>query len=285
MSVLLASLLLACGRDEQPVVPGPGIWIEQAHVQAGDPVLLHVPSGTELPALDTLRVTQRSTGDDGSAVYELRGQPGSYVVDVPGADGAAVRLFFDIGVEGPSAGPLEDLVPLEPPAPSRWPWVVAATAGVFAFAAGLIWAARRLRPPPTPPPPESADARARREWRRLRERTDLRPEDLARELSDVYRRYLDDTRSWPASARTTREIVDNLAGELTALELDRARRLLGAMDLVKFSDRGAQAAVFEQLDADFSALVQPASAHTNRASDRGASGGPSGGPSHPDERA
>jgi hypothetical protein len=281
VSALLTWLLVACGQGALPTVTGPGTWIEQARVQAGEPVLLHVPTGTELPAMDTLRVTQRSTGDDGSTVYELRGQPGSYVVDVPGADGAAVRLFFDIGVEGPTAGPLEDLVPLEPPAPGRWPWVVAAVAGIAAFAASLVWAARRLRPPPAPPPPESADARARREWRRLRARTDLRPEDLARELSDVYRRYLDDTRPWPASARTTREIVDNLAGELTALELDRARRLLGAMDLVKFSDRGAQAAVFEQLDADFGTLVQPASARMIPAPERGASERPS----PPDEHA
>jgi len=278
---LLAWMLFACGQDVQPAAIGPAVWIDRAHVQAGEPVLLHVPTGTELPALDTLKATRRSTGDDGSAVYELRGQPGSYVVDVPGVDGAPVRLFFDIGVEGPIAGPLEDLASLEPPVPSRWPWVVTAVAGVAALAAGLVWAARRLRPPPAPPPPESADARARREWRRLRERADLRPEDLARALSDVYRRYLDDTRPWPASARTTREIVGNLAGELRPLELDRARRLLGAMDLVKFSDHGAQMAVFEQLDADFGALVKPASMRMTPAADDGVSDAPP----RPDERA
>lgn len=255
MTALALLTFLGCAGGQAPSVHSPDVWIEQARVGSGEAVVLHVPTTTQLPELDTLRVTERSRGDDGTTVYELRGQPGSYVLDVPSPSGEPVRLFFDIGVEGPSAGALEDLAPMEPPTPSRWPWAVAGLAGLAGTVIGLVWAARRLRPPAPPPPPEAPDVRARREWNRLRARTDLSPDALALALSDVYRRYLDDTRPWPASARTTRELLDNLAADLSALDLDRARRLLGAMDLVKFSERGAHAALFEQLDADFGALV------------------------------
>ena len=248
-------LLLACAEPPVVVAPDPGVWIEDRSVDEGQPVVLHAPAGTELPALTTLTVTPRALGDDGSAVWELRGDPGAYVVDVPAADGP-VRLFFDIGVEGPTGGPMAELVPYSPAPPSRWPWYVAAAVAATIVGWLLVNMARRLAPAPPPPPPEAPDARARREWRTVRAREDLAPEALALELSSVYRRYLDATERFPATARTTKEILDNLAVDLPAADLDRARRLLSAMDLVKFSERGAAAALFEKFDEDFDALVR-----------------------------
>ncbi len=257
MSGLILSLVLACTEPPVAASAQAGVWVEARQVAAEEPIVLHVPAGTELPPFDTLRVTERSLGDDGSRVYELRGAAGSYVLDVPAPSGEPVRFFVDIGVEGPSGGPMEDLASMPEAEAPHWPYYVAAAVGAAAVAMALIRAARSLRPAPPPPPPEPADVRARREWRELRAREDLGAEALAIALSDVYRRYLDATRPWPATSRTTREIVDNLASELTALDLDRARRLLGAMDLVKFSERGAHAALFEGLDTDFDALVHP----------------------------
>jgi hypothetical protein len=136
--------------------------------------------------------------------------------------------------------------------------VLAIVAGLTALGAGTVWAFFRFRPKPAPPPPEPLWLVARREWEALRKRTDLEPEALALALSEVYRRYLQASHGWPATSRTTREILDNLAGELTAAQLDRSRRLLSAMDLVKFADRSKPLLeFFEALDADFHELVRP----------------------------
>lgn len=89
---------------------------------------------------------------------------------------------------------------------------------------------------------------------------DLGPAELALALSAVFRRYLEAAHRWPATQRTTREILDTVAGLYTATELDSCRRLLMAMDLVKFADRAEQADIFDTLDADFSAIVRPVGA-------------------------
>lgn len=253
---LLLTLLLTVGCEAPNVVtaPGPAAWIESRRVADGAPVILHAPPGTALPEVEGLVAKPIPPGD---GTWELRGKAGSYIVDVPVERGEPVKLFFDIGVEGPTGGPMDDLATIPPPPPSVWPAVLASAVGLGLAAGGgaLLW--RRLRPVPPPPPPEAPDRLARRQWAALRARTDLAPEALALALSGVYRAYLDAVQSWPATSRTTREILDNLAGELSALQLERARRLLSAMDLVKFSDRGAHASLFEALDADFDALVQP----------------------------
>jgi hypothetical protein len=253
-------LLAACGtgetRSEAPA--GPAAWVESARVAADEPVRVHLPTSVRLAVPEPLRAERVSEGDDGSSTWEVRGEPGSYVLDVavPGAS-APTTFYVDIGVAGPTAGTLEDALPPVPAAPPRWPWVLAALAGVSA-AGVLAWRAYlRLRPPLPPPAPEPPDVVARRAWAALRARTDLEPEVLAGGLSDVYRRYLDATHAWPATARTTREILDNLAAELPAAQLERARRLLGATDLVKFSEHGARGSVLEALDEDFAALVVP----------------------------
>lgn len=245
---MILTLLLACGERPATPVPDLPVWIEDRAVDAGEPVVLHAPAGTQIPAVEGITPSPRD-----ETTWELRGEPGSYHLEVGG-----VALYFDVGVEGPTGGPLEDVLRPPPPEPPLWPKLLAGAVALVALAGAGAWAWRRFKPVPPPPPPEPADRVARREWAALRGGGDLGPEDLARELSAVYRRYLDATHPWPATARTTREILDNLAGDLTAVDLDRARRLLGAMDLIKFSERGAHAGIFDALDADFDALVRPA---------------------------
>jgi hypothetical protein len=208
--------------------------------------------------VDGLKVEKVEKVEGGPAdveTWQLSGSAGSYTLEVVPPAGPATQLFFDIGVVGPTGGPMEDLASLPPPVPARWPRVAAAVALLVALAAAGILAWRRLRPAPPPPPPEPPDRVARRAWAALRARTDLAPDVLAAELSAVYRRYLEASAKVPATSRTSREILDALAGDLTAVQLDRARRLLGAMDIVRFSERSTHAEFFSSLDADFEALL------------------------------
>jgi hypothetical protein len=133
--------------------------------------------------------------------------------------------------------------------------VVAALAAMGALVGAAVLAWRKLKPAPPPPPPEPPDRVARRAWAALRMRNDLGPDALAGELSAVYRRYLEAVYRWPATSRTSREILDALAGDLPAVQLERARRLLNAMDIVRFSDRSTHEGFFASLDEDFEALV------------------------------
>lgn len=252
----------ACRSAPPPTSPAAPVWVESRSVASGAPVLVHVPAGTPPPTVEGLTIT-KVAGDADAETWALSGRDGSYIVPVPATKDAAgtalppVTLYVDIGVTGPSGGPMEDLATLPPPPEPTpwWVWVVAAMgAGSGVLAVNLI---RRFRPKPPPPPPEPAHVVARREWAQLRQRRDLAPELLAVELSAVYRRYLQAAHGWPATSRTTREILDNLSGTLLASDLDAARRLLSAMDLVKFADRGAHEGLFDQLDADFVALCVP----------------------------
>lgn len=251
MSLLL--WLLACGNDAPPLAAAAPVWLESSKVEAGASVRLHTPAGVELPTVDGLTATRTETGD--GLTWELRGDPGSYLVDVPNGSGATVTVTFDIGVDGPTGGPMEDLAALAPPEESHALLYAAVAAGVAGLTAAGVLAAWRLRPAPPPPPPEPPDRIARREWAAVRARTDLAPDQLAAELSAVYRRYLQAVHTWPATSRTSREILDALAGDMPALQLDRARRLLNAMDIVRFSDRSTHEGFFAALDGDFEALL------------------------------
>ena len=254
-------LLLACGSSGAPAIaPGAEVWVESRTVAEGEAAVLHAPASAEIPEVEGLEFSARTVTDAGEGTWEVRGEPGSYIIPVVGTAGTPITVYLDVGVKGPSGGPMEDLVGLPDPQPPVWPWVVAGIAGAGALVAVgvLLW--RRFRPvspPPPPPPPEPADQVARREWAALRARTDLPPPELALALSAVFRRYLEAAHRWPATQRTTREILDNLAGAYTASELDSSRRLLMAMDLVKFAERNQEADVFDSLDRDFSAVVRP----------------------------
>ncbi len=258
---LLLSSLPACRTTPPPVAPAAPVWVEARKVDDGKAVHVHAPAGTVMPPVDGLTITQSSIGDDGTAVWDVTGKKGSYILNVPGPDQKPVPVYVDIGVDGPTGGAMADLASPAPKSPPVWPYVLASVLGLATVVAAAIAAWKKWRPIPPAPPPEPADVTALREWNRLRARDDLAPAELALELSAVYRRYLDATRVWPATSRTTREILDHLSAELTVSELDCARRLLSAMDLVKFADREAQASMFEQLDADFRRLVTPARAY------------------------
>ena len=122
-ALLLA--VIACASEAVSVnVEGPRVWVEAAQVDAGAPVLLHASAEVEVPAVEGLEVRRTQVSDDGSAVWELRGDNGSYEVQVPVPGEEPVTLFLDIG----AVGPREELAPLLSPEeepPPAWPWVLA----------------------------------------------------------------------------------------------------------------------------------------------------------------
>lgn len=260
---MILALWLACATPELPVVPGAPVWLDASRVDADAPAVLHAPAGIAPPVVDGLTFTERAATDDGRVEWEVRGAKGSYVIEVPagktldGQEIPATRLFLDVGVDGPTGGPMEDLLATPAPTPPVWPWVVGGVVGAAALTGLAVWLWQRFRPAPPPPVADPVDVAARKAWAAVRARVDLEPEAMALELSLVYKRYLEAANGWPATARTTREILDNLAGDLTAADLDAARRLLSAMDLVKFAERDTHAGLFESLDADFDRLCRP----------------------------
>lgn len=250
-------LLLACAGPGTgpPADVGSPVWVEARKVDSGKPVRIHAPDDATFVVTPPIAAPV----DAGDGVWELKTEDGSYIVAVtlPGKE-APTALYLDVGKDGPSGGKMEDLAGLPPPPPPIWPYILAAAVGVLAIIGAWLGLRRLMRKAPAPPPPEPADARARREWKELRARDDLSHEELARQLSAVYRRYVEATHGWPATQRTTRENLDNLAGELTAAQLECARHLLMAMDLVKFAEREARAELFDALDRDFDQLVRRA---------------------------
>ena len=253
-SAALLGLLACASPQPAPLSPGASVWVETASVDAGAPVVLHAPSATLLPAVEGLTAAKVRVGDDGTSTWELRGEPGSYIIEVPATRRRTTAVFVDIGAAGPDAALEAPIGPTDAASPvTAGIALVVVAVVVLAVLALLAW--RRFAPASRPVVADPPDIRARKAWASLRSRRDLSSEAIAQGLSDVYRDYLEAVHPFPARARTTREITDNLAGVYTFAQLERARRLLGAMDLVKFSDHADHAAVLDRLDADFDALV------------------------------
>lgn len=213
---------------------------------------MHATAGSTVEGNTGLIVSGVSEGQWG-----LSGADGSYIVSVSPPAGDAVRLFVDIGVDGPTGGPMDELRQLPPPPPPLWPWVLGAVVAVGALAIGAVWAWKRFKPVPPPPAPLAAHLVAHRAWVALRARNDLPPDQVAGQMSDIFRSWLEADLHFPAPQRTRREILDVLAGYVTATELDAGRRLLSATDLVKFAERSEHADLFDRLDHDFYAIVRP----------------------------
>lgn len=244
---------LACAEAPPPPAPAAAVWMSARHVESGESVVLHTPPGAGVAGTKNL-VVVASTPE----TWALSGADGSYIVTVTEAGTAApTRLFLDIGVKGPTGGEMDDLLSPPPPPPPLWPWVVAGTAALALVVAGSVWALRRFAPPPPPPPALPPHEAARRAWNLLRERADLAPPEVAAEMSTIFRTWIGAAWGLPAPQRTRREILDSLAGMFTAAELDSARRLLSATDLVKFAERSQHANLFETLDQDFQSVVKP----------------------------
>lgn len=286
--ILLVLALSGCGGPSAlaPLAP-PEVdlvaRVSQAHVDKDQPVQLEIrgtasegwtlqPGAVSAEGLTVTPTAQEGpvqTGDQQVWTwrYELSGPPGSYVVE-PGGGSASgpgdqrrdietPPLFVDIGVTGPTGGPMADVE--APPPPEPPPWGLIAAGGALALAAlgAGIWWRRRARAPVPPPPPEPPHVLASRAWERAR-LSDLDDHALALELSRVLRVYVEAITGFPATARTSREILRALESEVRlepSLRV-RAGHILDATDRLKFAREGGGEAFFKSLDEDFLAVIE-----------------------------
>lgn len=287
MRAALLLALLAC-QDEGPIAPALAqptyeARVVSARVEAGAPVQIELvarsaPGWTVLQGgLEAPGLTIRATGEEGPVRvgeadshvwrFEAEGPAGSYVITPAPAQatdpsGATVELpaeplFVDIGVTGPTGGPIADFQAVPPP--EGFPWA-AAGAGLLATAlvgGGLAWWRRRAVAPPPPPPPVPADVAALRAWEAAR-LAGLEDHPLALELSRVLRVFLEAVTGLPATSGTTREILRGLEDDrrMGPALVIRAAHVLDATDRLKFAREGGGARFFDELDQDFRAVVE-----------------------------
>ncbi|MEQ1567436.1 MAG: hypothetical protein ABMA64_17470 [Myxococcota bacterium] len=212
--------------------------------------------------------------------YVFRGKPGSYEIpaleatvaapagvgppEPPAAPptGRSAPLFVDLKVEPPRPGEITDIV--EPPVVTRWPWVAVGVVGAL-FAGGL-WLAfrprRRVEKITPPVPPHLAALQA---WEKVRADRGLTIDDKAREVSRIFREYVESVLGFEATSRTTAELLEHLQslGHLPEGNVPRARRVLRAADRVKFAEErpagdaatSPEEAWLAELDADLRAFV------------------------------
>jgi len=285
MTALL--LLAACGTPALPALaPAPAdltLEVTEKQVDAEEPVVVVVETwsgeGWTVPppqpaaeGLNAILVAQDGPTRVGERErrtwsWELTGPVGSYIVAVgeveatgPGDQTRALApppVFVDIGVPGPVASGLADFEAAPPPEPPPYR-TIAAVAGGTVVLAGLLagaWWYRRSRPTPEAPP-DPPDVQARRAWAEARA-ADLDDHALALALSRILRVYVEQTQGFPATARTTREILQHLddAARLGPADRARAAAVLDATDRLKFAREGGGAAFFTRLGDDFEAIV------------------------------
>ncbi|MEC7947267.1 MAG: hypothetical protein VX265_06835, partial [Myxococcota bacterium] len=144
-----------------------------------------------------------------------------------------------------------------PPEGPPYRAIAAATAGTAALLGilGAVWWRRRQRPGPVIPP-DPPDVQARRSWAAARS-AGLDDHGLALALSRILRVYIEQTQGWPATARTTREIIHHLEAQTTMGTADRLRAaaVLDATDRLKFAREGGGAAFFDRLGDDFESVL------------------------------
>ena len=143
--ILALLLLVGCPDEPTPLSPAAPIWVEARKVADGKPVRVHAPGETVMPAVEGLVIQQVSSGDDGTAVWEVSGKAGSYILEVPGA-GGLVPVYVDIGVDGPTGGKMADLATPPPSPPPVWPYVLAGVVGLGTLIAAALAAWKRWNP-------------------------------------------------------------------------------------------------------------------------------------------
>lgn len=251
-----------------PARSGGGNLIVQTEFDVGGEVQIPEPVATGLEfVVDGLPTTERiGERDVVTQRYLFRGRPGHYEVppllatwtDEQGAsvEGQSTSLFIDVEVEPVQVGELVDIVePLPVRSLASSPWLIAG--GLLSLGLGLAtWPrgrsasaepVRRL-----PPHREAIEA-----WERVRDDVSLTDEDKARELSVLFRRYVEAVFGFEATAWTTSELMAHLKSLSLLPEgnLPRARRLLRATDRIKFAEERPSSELIEELDSDLRAFI------------------------------
>jgi len=290
--MMLFLLVMAClGGDVLPALAPPQADVTvvavEAKVAAGEPVLVDVKSWSStgwdvqpgIPFADGLEVQlvneEGPVQIDDRAVrtwrYALSGPDGSYVVGTSEGHGRgpgdqertfeSLPLFVDIGVKGPTGGPMDGFAVAPPVSPPPYRWMVLTALAVLGLMA-LIWFIRRkLKSRPVVlPPPIPAHIVAQGAWADARAQvTEDHP--LAIRLSMVLREYIEAKAGVPATRATTNEILKHFEHHgFDGVEFDiearmRVQRILDATDRLKFAREGGGEDFFATLDKDFEGII------------------------------
>jgi len=284
--------LFAClGTDVLPELAPPQaemrVEVVESKVKSGQPVVIDVeawagpdwdvqagvPFGEGLE-VELLSEEGPSIVDERSVQvwrYSLSGPDGSYVVGTteghatgPGDQTRTFEpepIFVDIGVPGPTGGPMDGFVAAPPPEPPPYRWIAGAIAGVLLLL-GVVWALMRWlsRRKAAPPPPIPAHIVAQGAWADARS-TITDDHELALRLSMILRNYIEARTSIRATAATTMEIIDFLGRrgfDGVAIDDDlrtHVDRILDATDRLKFAREGGGEAFFDELDHHFGSVI------------------------------
>jgi hypothetical protein len=284
--------LFAClGADVLPGLSAPQAEMRvetvESKVKSGKPVVVQVEAwagaGWEVQAgvpfgdgleVELLAEEGPSVVDERSLQvwrYSLTGPDGSYVVGTteghatgPGDQTRTFEpepIFVDIGVAGPTGGPMDGFVAPPPVDPPPYRWIAAAVVAVLLLA-GAVWALMRwlAKRKAAPPPPVPAHIVAQGAWTDARA-TISDDHELALHLSVILRNYIEARTAIRASAATTMEISDFLRRrgfDGVAIDDDlrtHVGRILDATDRLKFAREGGGEAFFEDLDQHFEAVI------------------------------
>ncbi len=192
---------------------------------------------------------------------------------------AVAELSFDVksGLPESRPGPAELPAELVRDPPPRFPWLLAGAlaAVVLAGSAFAAFARRRRRAvAPPPPPPEPPARLALRRLKRLRAALDegwIGGEELAVELTEVLRVFLERGLGLPSIAKTSEELLAEIAADPElAARVPELRAFLATCDLVKFAGRDADLPTCRRLLEVAEEVVRSQRA---RADERGAAEG------------
>ena len=93
--------MLACRQAPVAPVTGPAVWLESRRVDSGAALVVHAPEDATLAPPEGLTAESLAPG-----VWRLSGPDDSYVIQVTPQGGTPIPLFADIGVDGPTGGPM-----------------------------------------------------------------------------------------------------------------------------------------------------------------------------------
>ncbi|MCB9673584.1 MAG: hypothetical protein H6737_00625 [Alphaproteobacteria bacterium] len=276
---LAGLVLIGCGTpvDEGPAAPiEVKAWATDQHASGGMLVIQTTHDAGLTVSLPSPEVEGLTFTDEGLTTeslggrmvltqrFRFTGKKGFYevpplVVSAGDVSGESRALWLDLGVQGPNADKLADID--DPGAvwtlPVGWICGGMSVAGLMTVGLGYGFV-RVLRKPRKKPvrlvPP---DVRCLRAWEAVRADTALSDDDKAKELSRIFREYVEEVLAFPAVSWTSTEILARLEGmqHLPAGNVPRAKKLLRATDLVKYAEVSPEADFFDDMDADLRAFV------------------------------
>ena len=210
---------------------------------------------------DRTVLTQTFSFSGDAGFYEV---PPLVVTGTSGADAAPIEgqslaIWIDLGKEAPNSEKIGDITEPSVVWTVPWGWIAGGCSVIGLFLGGIVFAFASVlrRPTQTVVRIDPPDIRCIRAWEAVRADAGLTDEEKAKELSRIFREYVQEVLQFPAAAWTSTEILERLESlaHLPKGNVPRAKGLLRATDLVKYADVSPESDFFDDLDADLRAFV------------------------------